>query len=172
MPFLQRVVFSLLNEWSSSCASGVPLELVSLYSASSGSQLFAPRFDSLLWMQEAACGSSVTKEITSCSASCHFMDRRLQMFLWGLAIMFIKKKIFFPLLMSQPHSRKQWKVGLVSRMLLLDQTDTIIITFLFPFSCWVNPLYSLYTETFLLLIISVSWITCAETSLDSAMKLF
>lgn len=128
---------------NSFCGSGAPpeLSLVSLYSASSDCYLFTLKFDSLPSKNEAACGSSVTKEIPFCSASCGFTDRKLQVFLWGLEVTFIN--FFSSLLMSQPQSWEQWKVGLFSRMLLLGRTDTIIITFLFPFSCWVH--YALYS---------------------------
>ena len=57
------------------------LSLVSLYSASSESHLYTLSFDPILSVHEAACGSSVTKEITLCSASCSFMERKLQVLL-------------------------------------------------------------------------------------------
>lgn len=157
---------------NSLCGSGILLELISLYSSSSGSHLFAPRFprfDSLVWMHEAACGFSVTKEITLCSTSCSFMGRKLQVLLWSLVITFVKKKKMFPLLMSQPQSWKQWKVGLFPEC--FSRPDRHHYHHLLVSILLLGTAHSTQRLS-LLLRISVSHITCTGTVLDSAMKLF
>lgn len=129
--------------------------LASFYSTSSDTYLFTLRFDSVLSMYEAAYGFSVAKEITLCLFLAVLWTENygssFEVQLWHSSVLFCLVCLFVCLsfLISQPQSWEQWKVGLFSRMLILDHTDTIIITFLFPFSCWVHHTpHTLYKDFF------------------------